>query len=613
MLVGEATQRAAGDAIVFEAAGEQLLRGKAAPVPAWRAVRVVGGRRGAGRSSRVEPPFVGRDEELQLLRDLLHATTRDGRARLASVVGMAGIGKSRLAWELEKYVDGVAADIYWHRGRSPAYGEGLAFWALGEMVRERARIAESDDRGDLAREAGRHARRIRRRTRPSGPGWSRAWRPSSGLEAAPPGEREEFEAACRTLFERISERGTVVLVFEELQWADPALLDFIETITDRSRARPILVVTLSRPDLLERRPTWGAGLRSFSNLPLDPLAPDEVEMLLVGLAPGLPATAIAAIVAPLGGDPALRGRDGPDAAGPGGPARARRPLPPRRRPGRRSRSRTRWPRCSARGSTASRSPSGCWSAHAAVLGHSFTVRALAAATGHSPDHLASTLDALVRKEVLDLEQDPRSPERGQYRFVQGLIREVAYERLAKRDRLARHLAAARYFEELDDPELAGIVTTHYLEAHRLSPEGPERDEIAAKARTTLMDAAARSRDLHAYASEERFLEQALAFAADPADEREILDRLAGAAFDASKELADFDRAEGYARRALEPHAPAATRPRWRGPTRRWRACSPTTTTRRRPGTSCARPSTSWRAAHPMPRWCAWRRSSDAPT
>ena len=127
--------------------------------------------------------------------------------------------------------------------------------------------------------------------------------------------------------------------------------------------------------------------------------------------------------------------------------------------------------------------------HGAVLGHSFTVHALAAATGHSPEHLSATLDALVRKEILDLEEDPRSPERGQYRFVQGLIREVAYERLARRDRLARHLAAARYFEELDDPELAGIVTTHYLEAHRLSPDGAERDEIATKARTTLLDAA----------------------------------------------------------------------------------------------------------------------------
>ncbi len=549
VLVGEATQRAAIDAIVFEAAGEQILRGKTAPVAAWRALRVVGGRRGAGRSNRVEPPFVGRDEELQLLKDLLHATARDGRARLASIIGIAGIGKSRLAWELEKYVDGVAADIYWHRGRSPAYGEGLAFWALGEMVRERARIAESDDaatsreklRAMLLEYVTDHA--------------ERAWMEPRlaallGLEAAPPGEREEFEAACRTLFDRISERGTVVLVFEELQWADPALLDFIETITDRSRARPILVVTLSRPDLLERRPTWGAGLRSFSNLPLDPLAPDEVQMLLVGLAPGLPATAIAAIVTRSEGIPlyavemvrmlldqgVLHERDGRyHLEGDLGPLA----IPD-----------------TMAGLLGSRldgltEPERMLVGHAAVLGHSFTVRALAAATGHSEAHLGPTLDTLVRKEIFDLDEDPRSPERGQYRFVQGLIREVAYERLAKRDRLARHLAAARYFEELDDPELAGIVTTHYLEAHRLSPEGRERDEIATKARTTLIDAAARSRDLHAYASEERFLEQALAFAADPADERAILERLAGAAFDGAKELAEFDRAEGYARRALE--------------------------------------------------------------
>ncbi|HSW42293.1 MAG TPA: AAA family ATPase [Patescibacteria group bacterium] len=560
VLVGEATRRAAGEAIVFEAAGEQILRGKAAPVPAWRAVRVVAGRRGAGRSSRVEPPFVGRDEELQLLKDLLHATSRDGRARLASIVGMAGIGKSRLAWELEKYVDGVAADIYWHRGRSPAYGEGLAFWALGEMVRERAGIAESDAAA-VSRE--KLAATLREYVADEA---ERAWMEPRlaallGLEAAPTGEREEFEAACRTLFERISERGTVVLVFEELQWADPALLDFIESITDRSRARPILVVTLSRPDLLERRPTWGAGLRSFSNLPMDPLSPDEVEMLLVGLAPGLPASAIAAIVERAEGIPlyavemvrmlldqgVLREREGRyHLAGELGPLAI---------PG------------TLAGLLGSRldgltEPERVLIGHGAVLGHSFTVQALAAATGHSPELLAVTLDVLVRKEILDLDEDPRSPERGQYHFVQVLIREVAYERLAKRDRLARHLAAARYFEDLEDPELAGIVTTHYLEAHRLSPEGAERDQIAAKARTTLLDAAARSRDLHAYAGAQRFLEQALEFATDPADEREILARLARAAFDGSKERAEFDRAEGFARRALDASRaagdPAAT-------------------------------------------------------
>ena len=144
VLVGEATVHTSESAIVYEPAGEQPLRGKVLPVAAWRAVRVVAGRGGFGRTARLEAPFVGRDDELRLLKELLHATARDRRARLVSVLGIAGIGKSRLAWELEKYIDGLVEIIYWHQGRSPAYGDGVAFWALGEMVRGRARIAESD-------------------------------------------------------------------------------------------------------------------------------------------------------------------------------------------------------------------------------------------------------------------------------------------------------------------------------------------------------------------------------------------------------------------------------------------------------------------------------------
>ena len=145
VLVGEATKNAAEGAIAFQPAGEHALKGKDSPVPAWTALRVVAQRRGAGRSEALEPPFVGRGEELRQLKQLLHTTGRDPRIRLASVTGPAGIGKSRLVWELEKYTDGVLETIYWHRGRSPAYGEGITFWALGEMVRGRARLAETDD------------------------------------------------------------------------------------------------------------------------------------------------------------------------------------------------------------------------------------------------------------------------------------------------------------------------------------------------------------------------------------------------------------------------------------------------------------------------------------
>jgi hypothetical protein len=126
VLVGESTQRAASGAIAFEEVGAQELKGKEAPVRAWRAMAVVARRGGQGRASALEPPFVGRDEELRLLKEQFHATAREGKPRLVTVIGQAGIGKSRLAWELEKYLDGVVETVLWHEGRSPSYGEGIS-------------------------------------------------------------------------------------------------------------------------------------------------------------------------------------------------------------------------------------------------------------------------------------------------------------------------------------------------------------------------------------------------------------------------------------------------------------------------------------------------------
>ena len=161
VLVGEATKRAASESIAFEAAGETLLKGKESPVPAWRALRVVAELQGRGRSDRLEAPFVGRDAELRLLKDLFHATAREKRVRLVSITGQAGIGKSRLAWEFLKYVDGIVEDVWWHEGRCPAYGEGVTFWALGEMVRARAEAHRDRRRRDDPREGRGDARRAR--------------------------------------------------------------------------------------------------------------------------------------------------------------------------------------------------------------------------------------------------------------------------------------------------------------------------------------------------------------------------------------------------------------------------------------------------------------------
>ena len=295
VLVGEATRRAAEKAIAFEEAGPQVLKGKTSPVPAWRALRVVAQRGGQGRSDLPEPPFVGREEEMRLLKDLLATTGRDRRSRLVAISGPGGIGKSRLAWELEKYVDGISETIYWHRGRSPSYGEGIAFWALGEMVRRRCHLAEGDDEA-TTRE------RVRATVAEFVPGEEdRRWVEPSlltllGVEPAPAGGRDTLFAAWRIFFERVAERGTTVLLFEDLQWADPGLLDFVEHVLEWARNVPLLVVTLARPELLDHRPDWGADVRNLTRLALEPLSDAAMRELLTGFVPGLPDPAVAAIL-----------------------------------------------------------------------------------------------------------------------------------------------------------------------------------------------------------------------------------------------------------------------------------------------------------------------------
>ena len=145
VLVGAATRRATEASIAYADAGEHELKGKAEPVPLWQALRVTAGRGGGLKSNTLDPPFVGRDRELHLLKELFHANAEERKAHLVSLVGIAGIGKSRLAWELQKYLDGVAQTVYWHRGRCLADGEGVSYWALAEMVRMRAEIAEGEE------------------------------------------------------------------------------------------------------------------------------------------------------------------------------------------------------------------------------------------------------------------------------------------------------------------------------------------------------------------------------------------------------------------------------------------------------------------------------------
>jgi class 3 adenylate cyclase/tetratricopeptide (TPR) repeat protein len=547
VLVGEPTMRAARQAIAFAALDPLTLKGKDEPVAVWRAERVVAQRRGVGRSERAEPPFVGRTEELRLLKELLHATGREQRVRLVSVTGVAGIGKSRLTWEFRKYVDGLSADIYWHQGRSPSYGEGVTFWALGEMVRMRASITEGEDpsqaRTKLAAAVTEFVPEPEERR------WvEQALAHLLGLTDAPGGDREELFSAWRTFFERIAERGPTVLVFEDLQWADPGLIDFIESIVEWSRTRALFVLTLSRPELLQRRPTWGAGQRSFTALHLDPLTPESMAELLRGFVTGLPETVVEQVLQRAEGVPLYavetirmlvdRGqlveREGTlTVTGPLGALEipdTLHALIASRLDGLSSEERS-------------------LLQDAAVLGQSFSVPALVAVTGRDSARLAGPLRDLVRKELLALVTDPRSPERGQYGFLQGLLREVAYGTLAKRERRAKHLAAAGYFEALNDEELAGVVATHYAEAHRATPEGPDRDAMAAQAREWLAHGGRRALALGSPEQALAYLEQALALTEEAAERAALLD-LAG---DAASRTDAFERAIAHLEAAIAAH------------------------------------------------------------
>ena len=548
VLVGEATHNATSAAIAYEPAGEQLLKGKQAPVAAWRALRVVARVGGEGRDEGLEPPFVGRQVELRLLKDQLHAAEAERKLRVVSITGPAGMGKSRLVWELEKYLDGLAGTLYyWHQGRSPSYGEGVTFWALGEMVRRRARIAEAEEEASTRDKLRATLAEFvtdadeRRRLEP-------ALGALLGIEDVDWDAREQLFSAWRTFFERIADRGPSVLVFEDLQWADSGLFDFIDHLGEWTRDRPILIVALARPELHERRPNFGAGQSAFVGLRLEPLSGDAIAALLRGLVPSLPERDLQRIVGRAEGVPLYAVEtvrslvDGGHLVRNGDIYELVGELPALDVPP------------SLRALIASRldaleQADRSLLQDGSVVGLSFAVPALAALVQRPATEVEASLRALAHKELVALETDPRSPERGQYRFRQELVREVAYGTLSKRDRRARHLAAARYFETIGDEELAGVLANHYLEAYRAAPEGEEGAAVAAQARLALRAAAERASRLHSHEQALAYFELGLAVTFEEADRAQLLIQAAGSARFAGQ----LEKAEEYLRTAMEWH------------------------------------------------------------
>ena len=546
LLVDEATRRALGDAFRFEDGGQQSLKGKAVPVAAWRVTEASGG--AAETQAGQLGPFVGRASELRALDEVATSMMDERRMTVVSILGVAGIGKTRLAREFE-HATGSRGGVRWYRGRPPRWGQGTAFAPLAEMVL-RSVGASDDDPSEVVRRAV-GAALVRLVADES----ERAWLqprmmvlldPSAdpsvlGADAAVAADREELFAAWRRYLEAEAESAPIALIFEDLQWAEAELLDFIDYLASWSRRRPILIVGLARPELLETRPTWGAGIRYFTAMHLDRLADSEVDELLRALAPDLSAEMAATVRRRAEGVPLyaveiarmLVERPASPAPSAGrGPVEIPESLHA----------------LLAARIDALPAAERSLLLGAAVLGRRFRPDALASLADLDRQTLGRRLGALVRRELLVVDDDPASPGRGQVSFVQDLVREIAYNTLSRRERRTRHLAVIDYLESSQDPDRVEPMAEHLLAAHAASRiDQPDTVAIADRAREALRLAADRAKALHAPQRALAHLDRALSLTKDPTLRADLLEPAAAAA----RAAARFAAAEAYLREAID--------------------------------------------------------------
>jgi hypothetical protein len=415
--------------------------------------------------------------------------------RLVLVSGPAGVGKSRLGWEFEKYLDGLVEDVWWHRGRCLSYGEGVAFWALAEMVRQRLGVAEEDPAGAAAArlaagleafipDPGERAYAGLRVGRLLGVGFA-------GDGGGPLG-REELFAGWRLFFERLAAVQPVVLVVEDAQY-DAGMLDFLDYLVDWVRDLPVFVLVLARPELGEIRPGFGTG-RNRSTLTLDPLDPVSMDQLVEALVPGMPGPARAKITAQAQGIPlfaveTIRSLVDRDIVRPvEGVYRLTGEVGQLTVPD--SLHALLAARLDALDPGVRQLVAG-----AAVLGTTFPAEALIAISGHDEAGVRAALAELVRREVLSVSADPLSPEKGSYGFTHQMLRQVAYDTLSRRDRKTRHLAVAAHLRAAfpgDGEEVTDVIARHYLDALDAVPDAPDAETIRGQAIAALIRAAERA-------------------------------------------------------------------------------------------------------------------------
>jgi class 3 adenylate cyclase/tetratricopeptide (TPR) repeat protein len=508
VLVGETTYRATKHVIDFDEAESVDAKGKAEPIPVWEVLQARS-RLGVDLLRHVRSPLVGRGRELALLRDTLVRVREERSPQLVTLVGVPGIGKSRLVYELMEVVKHDGVLTYWRQGRSLPYGEGVTYWALSEMVKAQAGILETDS-----------AAEVQRKLRAAVDGLvldakDADWivsqlQPLAGLgaEAEIAGDRKgEAFAAWRRFLEVMAERRPLVLVFEDVHWADDGLLDFVDHLVEWAGGVPILVVCTARPELLERRPGWGGGKLNATTLSISALSDVETAGLLDELLdePLLEAKTKQTLLARAGGNPLYaeqyvqmlgeRGREEELA------------LPE-----------------SVQGIIAARidllSPDEkSLLQDAAVLGKVFWLGGL---LDERPRWEAEQhLHALERKGFVEQARRSSVADEAEYAFRHVLLRDVSYGQIPRAERALKHCRVAEWMESLGRPEdHAEMLAHHYLAALEFArAAGQKTETFGDSARSALRDAGDRAFSLSAHSAAGRFYSAALELSAPDSLER----------------------------------------------------------------------------------------------
>jgi class 3 adenylate cyclase/tetratricopeptide (TPR) repeat protein len=435
--VGEETYRTTERIFRWEELAPVQAKGKAEPIVVWRPLEATA-RFGSDVIRRLTTPLVGRETDFALLRGLFDRTLREREVQLVTLVGEPGVGKSRLMAELFSYIDALPDLVSWRQGRCLPYGEGITFWALSEIVKAHAGIFESDSVADATSKL--------EALLPSGDErpWFRArMLPLIGVETGQPPSREESFTAWRRFLEGIADEGPLVVIVEDIHWADDPFLEFVDHLANWSQGVPMLVVCVARPELYERRPTWGAGLANHTAVRLGPLSNAEVARLVAALLEQavLPPETQQLILERAGGNPLyaeefarmLVERDLLDESG--GMRKNRKVVVPE----------------SLQGLIAARLDTLPGERKrllqdAAVIGKVFWRGAVAAMGGWPPGEVEVALHELSRKELVRPSRQTSIEGEPEYGFWHVLVRDVAYAQISRAERAIRHLKAADWIE-----------------------------------------------------------------------------------------------------------------------------------------------------------------------